>query len=258
MLHATTHTETAPVGRPAGGAPLWRAMATQTLALLLVTLATPATHGVEASLAQGVIAALIGWMLRLPPWWIPINLVFPLAIALGATLAVPAWVYLAAFLSLAGIYWTSFRTRVPLFLSNGRTIDALAALLPADRDFRFLDLGCGTGTVLARLSRRFPMATFAGVELAPLPFAIGWLRSLSDGRRYRMSRQDLWQCDLGAHDVVYAFLSPVPMAELWRKAVSEMRPGTLFVSNTFAVPGVPPDEIVGRAGEKRPLYVWLN
>ena len=60
MLHATTHTEPAPVGRPAGGAPLWRAMATQTLALLLVTLATPAAHGVEASLAQGVIAALIG------------------------------------------------------------------------------------------------------------------------------------------------------------------------------------------------------
>ena len=89
-----------------------------------------------------------------------------------------------------------------------------------------------------------------------MPFAIGWLRALMNRSRYRMSRQDLWQCDLAAHDIVYAFLSPVPMAALWRKAVAEMRPGTLFVSNTFAVPGVAPDEIVEGAGGRRALYVW--
>jgi hypothetical protein len=32
---------------------------------------------------------------------------------------------------------------------------------------------------------------------------------------------------------VYAFLSPVPMAEVWRKASTELRPGALLVSNSF-------------------------
>ena len=237
-------------------APAWRAATAQLLALLVVAVATQGDHGVWTSPAQGAVAASIGWLLRLPSWWMPINLLFPVAVSTAAALALPSWVFLAAFLALAGIYWTSFRTQVPLFLTSAGTIDALAGLLPPDRHFRFLDLGCGTGTVLARLCHRFPMASFSGVEVAPVPFAIGWLRALMNRSRYRMSRQDLWQCDLAAHDIVYAFLSPVPMAALWRKAVAEMRPGTLFVSNTFAVPGVAPDEIVEGAGGRRALYVW--
>jgi hypothetical protein len=39
------------------------------------------------------------------------------------------------------------------------------------------------------------------------------------------------------HNVVYAFLSPAPMAALWEKVRQEMPPGSLFISNSFAVPG---------------------
>lgn len=256
MQRATAHAELAPARQSSGGAPVWRATAAQLLALVLVSIASPGDPGAWVSLSQGAVAASMGWLLRLAWWWIPINLLFPPAVSTAAALALPPWLFLGIFLGLAGVYWTSYRTQVPLFLSSAGTIDALAGLLPADRAFRFVDLGCGTGTVLARLCRRFPLASFTGVELAPLPFAIGWLRSLMNARRYRMSRQDLWQCDLASQDVVYAFLSPVPMAELWRKARTEMRPGTLFVSNTFAVPGVAPDAVLERAGGRRPLYVW--
>ena len=55
--------------------------------------------------------------------------------------------------------------------------------------------------------------------------------------------------------VVYCFLSPQPMAELWRKARAELRPGALFISNSFAVPGVSPDFTVEVGGRQR-LLVW--
>jgi hypothetical protein len=42
---------------------------------------------------------------------------------------------------------------------------------------------------------------------------------------------------LAGQDVVYAFLSPAPMKQLWAKAQAEMTPGSLFVSNSFPVPG---------------------
>ena len=42
----------------------------------------------------------------------------------------------------------------------------------------------------------------------------------------------------------YAFLSPAPMARLSEKLKAEMKPGSCFISNSFAVPGGEPDEIV--------------
>jgi hypothetical protein len=40
---------------------------------------------------------------------------------------------------------------------------------------------------------------------------------------------------LSLYDVVFAYLSPVPMEKLWHKARAEMRPGTMFISSTFSV-----------------------
>jgi hypothetical protein len=46
------------------------------------------------------------------------------------------------------------------------------------------------------------------------------------------------------------------MAKLWDKVRREMRPGTLFVSNSFAVPGNEPDRVVPLDGAGSGLYVW--
>ena len=69
--------------------------------------------------------------------------------------------------------------------------------------------------------------------------------------------RDFWAENLGTYDVVYAFLSPAAMPELWRKARAEMKPGTLLISNSFLVPGVEPDRIVPLAGRgSNALYLY--
>jgi hypothetical protein len=47
------------------------------------------------------------------------------------------------------------------------------------------------------------------------------------------------------------------MARLWEKAKAEMKPGSLFISNSFAVPGIPPHETVelNDLSHAR-LYIW--
>ncbi len=82
------------------------------------------------------------------------------------------------------------------------------------------------------------------MEIAPLPFLVSWLRMRLSKGRCEVRWGSLWRVDLQPFDVVYAYLSPVPMADLWRKIQREMRPGTLFISNTFEVPGVEPSEVV--------------
>ena len=207
-------------------------------------------------LLQGVLAALLGACLRLPVWWIPLNLLFiPAAVGLNR-LGLPPSVFLLAFIGLALVFWTTFRTRVPLYLSSPDAGTKLAELVPVAEGVRVLDLGCGFGGLLRQLAWLRPTVHLEGVEIAPLPALVAWLR-LRHLPRCRIYRDDFWRLDLAQYDLVYAFLSPAPMPALWDKVRREMRPGTLFVSNSFPVPGVGADRVIALPGRgTRNLYVW--
>ena len=132
----------------------------------------------------------------------------------------------------------------------------VANLLPRGGGFRLLDLGCGTGSFLTDVARVRPDGRYSGIEMAPLPYLLGGLRAY--GRRnMRVLWGDFWRLDLSSYDVVYAYLSPAPMGRLWEKARAEMRPGSLFISNDFCVPGVAPTQTI-RVGDRMhsTIYVW--
>ena len=209
------------------------------------------------ALLQGVVAAGLGHALSLPRWWLPLNLVLPL-LAVGAlALAVdPLW-YLAAF-ALAFLIAGpgALRTGVPLYLSGAGAVAALDSLLPHDRPLRILDAGSGVGTVLATLSERRPNDDLHGVECAFGPWLVSRLRAARGGGRFKVRWGDFWNVDFGDYDVVYVFLSPAPMADLWIKAQREMRPGTLLVSYRFGVPAVSPTHIVPVGGARQRLLAW--
>ena len=99
---------------------------------------------------------------------------------------------------------------------------------------------------------------FDGIELAPLPAAISKLRAvIVSGRNCHISWGSFWKRSLADYDVVFAFLSPVPMPALWDKARAEMRAGSLFVSSTFAVPGQAPERVIDVSDRKRArLHVY--
>ncbi|MFO1321562.1 MAG: class I SAM-dependent methyltransferase [Burkholderiales bacterium] len=237
--------------------PIALATLAQAVSAVGAVLLTGQFASLAALLVQGLLAAIVGRLLTLPGWWVPINLGFPLLVGGVSLLRVaPEW-YLGAFLLMVAVYWSTFRTQVPLYLSGRQAVALVASRLPQDRPCRLLDIGSGTGTVLAQLATRVSAAVeLHGIELAPLPHAIARVRARMSRNRFAVKRQDFWQCDLSRYDVVYAFLSPVPMPALWRKVRAEMRPGSLFISNTFAVPGVPPDESVAIGGGSRVLYLW--
>lgn len=187
----------------------------------------------------GAVALLAAWRWHDGYWWLPIHALFlPFALLALRLEIAPLW-YLAAF----GLSWLVFghvgRSRVPLYLSNRQALVQLEQLLP--QGARLLDIGAGTGTVLAWLVQQRPDLQLCGVELAWLPWLIGRLRL---PRSVNWQRADYRTLDFSDFDVTYAFLSPAPMAELWQKACAEMPKNSLFVSNTFSVPEQTPDEII--------------
>lgn len=240
------------------GVPLVRALLAQIVAGLVVAayMHFAGQAPLHPLLVQGLVAGVAGQALRLPLWWLPINVAFvPAAVAVQGLAISPLW-FLGAFAGLLFVFWNTFRTRVPLYLSSARACDRLAQMIPVDTTARILDLGCGFGGVMRELRRLRPAVRLVGLELAPLPAWLARLR-LSRDANSTVRRRDFWDEDFSGYDVVYAFLSPEPMEQLWAKVRRQMRPGSLFISNSFAVPGVPPDLTLPLTpSNTRALYVW--
>jgi hypothetical protein len=238
------------------------ALLLQLTAILFVSLAISMSGlhptPLASALLCGGLAAIFSRIAGMAPWWLFIQFAFAPALVLMLSLDIPSGFFLAAFLVMLAVYWSTFRTQVPLYLSSDKVWQALATKLPAGQPFTFIDLGSGIGGVLTYLAKTHPQGRYLGIETAPLPFLWSWLRLKSGGMRNCVVHWgSLWNTDLGEYDVVFAYLSPAPMEALWQKARQEMRPGSVFISNTFAVPDHPPQETLTVDDlHHSTLYLW--
>jgi len=203
------------------------------------------------ALLCGLLAMSLSYLAGLARWWLAIQLAFAPALVMMLTLNIPPYLFLVAFLIMLAVYWSTFSTQVPLYLSSNKVWHALETLLPepqASKTLRFIDLGSGLGGVLTHLARVRPDGHYTGVESAPLPLLWSWLR-IRGYPNCAVHWGSIWDdkieaCHLGQYDVVFAYLSPVPMEKLWHKARAEMRPGTVFISSTFTIPEQSPHQTI--------------
>lgn len=220
----------------------------------------PRSHTTILGLAlfSGVAAVIMGRLMRLGVAWQVLSALATPALVLVPVYQPPVWIFPAIVLVLAGFYINGVREQVPLYLSNSKTERAIVALFERAGGETFIDLGCGLGGIVNAVASAHPAARVTGVETAPLSFLISWLRIAGSRRRNATIRfESIWNTDVGNADVVYAFLSPAPMARLYEKLKSEMKPGALFISNSFAVPGDEPDEVVQIDDSRQTqLLIW--
>lgn len=209
-----------------------------------------------AVLVQGALAALITHKLEMAPWWRVIQFLFPLAVLTTLALHLPSWLFALLFLILLGLYWSTFRTQVPYYPSRVAVWDAVRQLLPEDQPLQLIDIGSGLGGAVLYWSRVRPAARCVGIELAPLPWLYSWLRARLSGSAARFVLGDYERLDFAPFNLVFAYLSPAPMAALWRKARAELQPGAILVSLEFEIPGHAPDRVIVPADDSPPLYVW--
>jgi hypothetical protein len=237
------------------GIQLMATLLTGLAAIVWARLALPALPVLVWAMAQGAVAALLARAAAMARWWLVIHFVFAPTMALALAITLPPWTFLVGFCALFVVHGATYRTQVPTHLSRKDVIAAVAAQLPRQPGFRCVDLGSGFGGVLSAFAKLRSDGDYHGVEAALLPFGVAWLRGRLNG--YRLRWGSLWQVALVDYDVVYVYLSPAAMPRLWQKVRSEMRPGTLLISNSFAIPGVPPTQtlrIDGRAEAQ--VYLW--
>lgn len=232
--------------------PILRALAAQGLiflALLLMARILPRPPSIWPwVLLQGTLAAVVAARWGLGCWWQAFQVLLPLCLAWQLGRQAPGWIFLALFAALLLVFGGGILTRVPLYNSNREAWKALLKEIPESEAIRMADLGAGLGGPLAFLASRRPLARFVGVEASPLVWLAAWLRTLPFRRNCSLRLGSLWNLPLEEFQIVFAFLSPAPMAALWQKARKEMRPGALLISHSFGVPSIEPDRRIPLPG----------
>ncbi|HEY8102367.1 MAG TPA: class I SAM-dependent methyltransferase [Burkholderiaceae bacterium] len=245
-------------------APAVKALIIQCVSLILALLlmggvAVLTQHDVNlfwVTSIQGVLALCISQWRGMASWWLIIQFFFPIAILSALSLHLPPVIFLGAFVFLLALYWTTFQTQVPFYPSSPEIWDAVANLLPEKQPVKFIDIGSGLGGLILSLDKRRTDSDFIGIELAPLPWLISWVRAFIGRRRCRFLRGDYNQLNFSHYDVVFAYLSPAVMTSVWEKAQAEMRPGTLLISYEFLIDARNPDNIIRPSIQEAELYCW--
>jgi len=185
---------------------------------------------------HSAVAWALAYFLKFPAVWKVFNLLFAPAMVLALSFQISSGLFTLALAVMVLVYLPTFWTRVPYYPTSTEMYETIAEELPADRPFTFIDLGCGFGSLLSYLARRFPQGNFEGVEISPLAFLLSYLRFLKRQEQVSIRLRNFWNFSFEPYDFVYAFLAPPPMEGLWDKVKEEMRPGSIFMTNSFPVP----------------------
>lgn len=149
-------------------------------------------------------------------------------------------------------------TGVPPMPSTPAAVRALLTALPSLPAGAVFELGSGWGTLAFPLARRFPQRRVVAYELSPLP----WLASRLWGMvrpspNLKLIRGDFHDASLRDAALVTCFIVPGGMERLRPKLETELPRGALVASNSFAVPGWLPREVIELGGLWRAkIYVY--
>ncbi len=121
---------------------------------------------------------------------------------------------------------------------------AILSLFPENLQNIF-ELGSGWGNLIFPLAKRFPAAQIQAFEGSHLPWAFSWgFQKITRFPNLTIKRKNFYQVSLKEADIVVCYLYPGAMKRLKGKFLKELKPGTLVVSNTFAIPGWIPEKVV--------------
>ncbi|BEV08148.1 MULTISPECIES: class I SAM-dependent methyltransferase [unclassified Methylophilus] len=205
------------------------------------------------------LVSLLAKAAQMPVWWRWIHAIFPVAVLGMQHINLPATVYLAGFIITLTLYWSVHNTRVPFYPSFPATWRALHHVLEQhgdDAPLKVLDIGSGIGDLALFLASQRVHDEVSGIEIAPLPWAVSAVRALFSGTSARFTLGDYRELDFAKFDVIFAYLSPAVMPDVWQKVRAEMPAGTLFVSSEFPVPDMTAQRIIYPQKNAPALYVY--
>jgi hypothetical protein len=215
-------------------------------------------------LFQAIFASSLAYLFQMASWWRLIHFSFPMMVWGMLIVNLPNEIYLIGFIVTLSIFWTSFRTQVPYYPSRLKVWKKVSAItheyqakqLNQNHPIRLIDIGSGLGGFSMHLARAHKNAKVEGVEVAPLPWVVSWLVALVKRSTAQFKLGNYHQLDFAQYDIIFAYLSPAAMDDLWHKSKQEMRQGCLLISLEFPVQGVAVTQHLLGEGESPDIYIY--
>ncbi len=126
-----------------------------------------------------------------------------------------------------------------------------------DKD-TIMDLGSGSGTILAYLGKVFPEAKLVGVERSRELVWASRFRFLFWNNRPKIVRGDMFNHSVKDADAIVGFWIGHLMPMLLRKFEKECKPGCVIVSNRFSLPDSDHFESKTIPNEKNKIYLYVK
>ena len=205
--------------------------------------------------AEGIIAYFLSITFKMAYWWRYIHLLFPLAIWVALALQIPTGYFLLSFIFTGTLFWSVFITQVPFYPSKPEVWNAVSELLPGKK-LRILEIGSGLGNFAIRMAQLRPESCVEGIEIAPLPWMMSVIQAKFCTSRAHFRLGNYEKVDFANYDLIFAYLSPAAMPNLWEKALREMRDEGLLLSHEFPVPGINASQKMIFSSDQRECYVY--
>jgi len=121
---------------------------------------------------------------------------------------------------------------------------------------KFYELGCGSGTILFSIAKKYPEAMFIGYDISIFPFLYARTKKLLG--RYtntKIQMKNLFKQDLSDADVVFVFLMEKCYPRLTQKFAQELKDESVVVFQGWALPEIKYEKM-NRPDDTLPLYFY--
>lgn len=122
---------------------------------------------------------------------------------------------------------------VPFVPTTEAAVEAMMKLADVKKTDVLYDLGCGDGRIVIAAAKRGARAVGIDIDPQRIKEARENAKKAGVENMVRFEEQDLFDADIHEATVVSLFLLPSVNLKLKPKLISDLKPGTRVVSNTF-------------------------
>lgn len=116
---------------------------------------------------------------------------------------------------------------------------------------KVVDLGCGDGSLLFGIARKFPGVDCVGYDISFLPLLMAWARKDFNGKIYKRVKirfGNLFAQNVKEYDMVFVFLLAKSYPKLIEMFREQLKDDALVVVEAWPLPGIEPDKHLKKDG----------
>ncbi len=176
-------------------------------------------------------------------------------LSLFNTLELPlAPFFLSCFFFFLILYPPSLWGQAPIFSTKTLSLDFLKEFIVLEPHHKILDAGCGRGKALHLLHKAFPQNALYGIEASPFFYFYSKFFSPAGSIIFF---QNIWRASWHQYHLIYVFLRPDLMTQVWEKFSAEAPVGAHLISFNFPVPGLLPSKEIALTSNHI-LYIYFK